>query len=68
MSAGVVFETFHELAEAGRTVLIVTHDRDLVQTLPRVLTLSDGLIDATSVEAASQRRTQELQALRLRDL
>lgn len=68
MSAGVVFETFHELAEAGRTVIIVTHDRELVKTVPRVLTLNDGLIDGTSVEAASQRRTQELQALRMSQL
>lgn len=68
MSAAVVFETFHEIAEAGRAVIIVTHDRDLVKTVPRVLTLSDGLIDSTSVEAAAQRRTQELQALRLRAL
>ncbi|MFW5709168.1 MAG: ABC transporter ATP-binding protein [Chloroflexota bacterium] len=68
MSAAVVFEAFHELAEAGRSVLIVTHDRELVRTVPRVLTLSDGIIDGTPVAAAAQRRSQELQALRLKAL
>lgn len=64
MSAAVVFETFYEIAESGRTVVIVTHDRDLVKGVPKVLTLSDGVIEGTPVEAAARRRTQELQALR----
>ena len=31
MSAAVVFEIFYELQEHGHTVIIVTHDRDIVQ-------------------------------------
>lgn len=68
MSAAVVFEAFYELQEAGHTVIVVTHDRDLVKDVPRVLHLSDGLLESTSLEAAARRRTQELQALRLREI
>ena len=67
-SAAVVFDTFHQLQESGHTIVIVTHDRALVKTVPKALTLADGLIEASALEAAARRRTQELQALRLRDL
>jgi putative ABC transport system ATP-binding protein len=67
-SASVVFDTFHLLKEAGHTVIIVTHDRELVKDVPSKLTISDGLIEGTILEAAARRRTQELQALRLHDL
>lgn len=68
MSAAVVFETFYELQEQGHTVIIVTHDRDVVRDVPTVLTLSDGLIEATPLDAAARRQTQEQQALRTADL
>lgn len=68
MSAAVVFETLYELQEQGRTIVLVTHDREVVQDVPRLYALSDGLLEATTLEAAARRRTQELQALRLRDL
>ena len=68
MSAAVVFNTFFELAELGHTVIIVTHDRELVKQVPKTLTLQDGMIGGSSVEAAAMRRTQEIQALLMRDL
>jgi len=68
MSAAVVFETFYELQEQGHTVIIVTHDRDVVRDVPTVLTLSDGLVEATPLEAAARRRTREQQAVRTADL
>ena len=64
MSAAVVFETFYELQEQGHTVIIVTHDRDVVRDVPTVLTLRDGLVESTSLEAAARRQTREQQALR----
>jgi putative ABC transport system ATP-binding protein len=64
MSAAVVFSYFHELAEEGATILIVTHDRELVHNVPNVLELADGTIGRTTLEAAAKRRTEELQALR----
>jgi len=65
MSAKVVFDAFHELTQQGSTVIIVTHDRELVRDVPMILELNDGSIGRTTVEAAARRRTQELQALRL---
>lgn len=44
MSAAVVLEAFYELQEQGHTVIVVTHDRQVVRDVPTVLTLQDGLI------------------------
>lgn len=60
-----VFNAFKEMADQGSTVIIVTHDRELVQNVPKIFELSDGMIGRTTLEAAARRRTQELQALRL---
>ncbi len=66
MSASNVFQYFHELAEQGATIIVVTHDRELVQNVPKMLELVDGTINRTNLEAAAARRTQELRALRTR--
>ena len=68
MSAAVVFQTFYELQEQGHTVIIVTHDRDVVRDVPTVLTLRDGLVESTPLEAAARRQTREQQATRTADL
>jgi putative ABC transport system ATP-binding protein len=65
MSAAVVFETFYELQDQGQTVVIVTHDKEVVQDVPTVLKISDGLIESTPLEAAAKRQTREQQAARL---
>jgi putative ABC transport system ATP-binding protein len=65
MSAAVVFETFYELREQGHTVIVVTHDRELVRDAPQVLTIQDGLLETSPLKAAARRRSQELQALKL---
>jgi len=65
MSARNVFETLTELTKDGTTVLIISHDRELVTGVPKLLELRDGLIGHTTLEAAAARRTQELQALRV---
>ncbi len=64
MSAQNVFSLFRELAEKGTTVLIVTHDRELVTHVPKIFELTDGMIGETTLAAAAARRTQELLALR----
>ncbi|NLE50967.1 MAG: ABC transporter ATP-binding protein [Chloroflexi bacterium] len=66
MSASNVFNIFAELAEHGTTVIVVTHDRELVHSVPRVYELVDGMIGETTLAAAAARRTQELRALRTR--
>jgi putative ABC transport system ATP-binding protein len=68
MSAAVVFETFYEMQEAGHTIIIVTHDRELVRDVPKVLALEDGLVEATPLEAAARRRSREQQARRMSEL
>jgi putative ABC transport system ATP-binding protein len=43
-TAGAVFDLFHRLADAGRTVLIVTHDADLAAQARRIVHMADGQI------------------------
>jgi putative ABC transport system ATP-binding protein len=68
MNAKIVFDYFSELAQEGTTVLIVTHDRELVHNAPKILEIHDGMIGHTTLEAAAARRTQEVQALRAHQL
>jgi putative ABC transport system ATP-binding protein len=39
-----VFGFFHDLVEGGKTVIIVTHDRDLAKRVERTVIISDGSI------------------------
>jgi len=66
MSATNVFDLFQQLADRGTTVIIVTHDRELVRNVPKLLEIRDGTIGETTLEAAARRRTQELRASRTR--
>jgi putative ABC transport system ATP-binding protein len=43
-TAGAVFDLFHRLADAGRTVLIVTHDQELAAQARRIVRMADGRI------------------------
>jgi putative ABC transport system ATP-binding protein len=43
-TAGAVFDLFHRLADAGRTVVIVTHDADLAALARRIVHMADGRI------------------------
>ena len=43
-SAEMVFRLFEDLAQAGKTVLMVTHDNDLARRAQRTILISDGLI------------------------
>jgi putative ABC transport system ATP-binding protein len=66
MSAQNVFDLFQQLADRGTTVIIVTHDRQLVTNAPKLYELVDGTINETTLEAAARRRTAELRATRSR--
>ena len=48
-SGGAVMELLRELHGEGRTILIITHDRELAASLPRRVSMRDGSIE--SVEA-----------------
>ena len=68
MSAAVVFDTFYQMREEGHTIIVVTHDRDLVRDVPTVLSIRDGLVESTTLEAAARRREREYQVQRLSEL
>ncbi len=52
ISAGLVFELFEELVRQGKTIVMVTHDRDLASRIPRVEEVRDGrLVSAGEVDA-----------------
>jgi putative ABC transport system ATP-binding protein len=45
-TANVIIEIFERLAQQGKTVFMVTHDKDIAKRGSRVITLSDGEIVA----------------------
>ena len=49
-SGGAVLELLRELHAEGRTILIITHDRELAASLPRRVSMRDGSIE--SIESA----------------
>jgi putative ABC transport system ATP-binding protein len=42
VSAGLIFALFEELVEKGKTIIMVTHDRDLAGKIPRVEEVRNG--------------------------
>ena len=44
VTAGTVLEVFEDLVEQGKTVLLVTHDKDIARRATRTITLADGEI------------------------
>jgi len=50
VSGAGVLELLRELTEAGTTVVIITHDRDIAASLPRRIELRDGRIVRDSAE------------------
>ncbi len=52
ISAGLVLELFENLVRQGKTIVMVTHDRDLAGRIPRVEEVRDGrIVDAGEVDA-----------------
>ena len=52
ISAGLVFELFENLVRQGKTIVMVTHDRDLAGRIPRVEEVRDGrIVGAGKVDA-----------------
>ncbi|MEM7534008.1 MAG: ABC transporter ATP-binding protein [Chloroflexota bacterium] len=43
-TAGEVFELFHQLVESGKTMLMVTHDKELAAQVPRTIEIQNGVI------------------------
>lgn len=43
-SADAIFDLFRSLIEAGKTILMVTHDNELANRVTRTITIADGVI------------------------
>ena len=41
-----ILALFDELAQRGHTIIVVTHDRDLASSLPRKISMRDGLVES----------------------
>ncbi|WBB61407.1 ABC transporter ATP-binding protein [Streptomyces sp. WMMC500] len=52
-SGAVVMELLHQLHEAGTTVVVITHDRDIAASLPREVRLKDGGIEHDSASGTA---------------
>ena len=51
ISAALMFELFEELVENGKTIVLVTHDRELAGQVPRVIEVRDGhVLNGTEVD------------------
>ncbi len=45
-SGAAVMDLLRELHEEGRTIVVITHDRELASSLPRRITMLDGRVEA----------------------
>jgi putative ABC transport system ATP-binding protein len=51
ISAGLIFALFEELVEQGKTIIMVTHDRELAGKIPRVEEVRNGqLVSSDAVD------------------
>ena len=57
-SGAAVVEILHELNRAGTTVVVITHDVDLAQRLPRRVAIRDGRVDDSAVAGAADGRRE----------
>ncbi|MFZ0546942.1 MAG: cyclic nucleotide-binding domain-containing protein, partial [Candidatus Promineifilaceae bacterium] len=51
-TADAVFQLFEDLVDQGKTILMVTHDRDLASRVSRVILIADGEVVDEYVSAA----------------
>jgi len=55
-AGGAVMELLRELHADGRTILIITHDRELAASLPRRISMRDGSIESVEFDVAGALR------------
>jgi putative ABC transport system ATP-binding protein len=44
-SSGAIIELLHELNDEGTTIVVITHDHDIAERLPRIVAIRDGRIE-----------------------
>lgn len=59
-TAESVFQLFENLVDEGKTILVVTHDRDLARRVTRTVTLADGEIVDGMMSDQSRRTSSPL--------
>jgi len=57
VSAQKIFDLFETLVAGGKTLLMVTHDKDLAQQIPRTIEIVDGTIASDRVSFPTQMLT-----------
>lgn len=62
-SGAEVMALLHELADAGHTIILITHDREVAAQARRVIEIRDGCIVADGRSAAPPRPAPPMQAL-----
>jgi putative ABC transport system ATP-binding protein len=51
-TSAAVFELFERLVHQGKTIVMVTHDQDLVKQVPRIIFLKDGRVIEDRIQRA----------------
>ncbi|MDZ5461583.1 ABC transporter permease [Azohydromonas lata] len=62
-SGAEVMALLHELADAGHTIILITHDREVAAQARRVIEIRDGCIVADGGSAAPPRPAHPMQAV-----
>jgi putative ABC transport system ATP-binding protein len=62
-TAGTIFELFQQLVEQGKTLLMVTHDVNLVKRIPRIVEIQDGIIYCDSIAAPDVFKSTPVESL-----
>ena len=50
-TADTIFDLFQSLVSQGKTMLMVTHDVEIAQRMPRIVEIRNGVIDCDSIAA-----------------
>ena len=53
-----ILKLFRDLNDTGRTIVMITHDRDIARQAARLVTFRDGMIQSDTI-AASRAAAQE---------
>jgi len=59
-TADEIFELFHKLVDEGKTMLMVTHDKDLADRVPRTIEIQNGQIANDLRRNGTGRRTRAM--------